>query len=237
MKIGLCILNRNEADALPHVLGRLPHEAVDAVIAVDGNSTDASPTLLREAGIEVVPQGDRLGRGEAFRVAFERLREEVDAVIFFSPDGNEAPEDIARFRPLLEAGHDLVIASRMMAGAVNEEDHQVLKLRKWANNAFSELARPTWGRGRRPISDPINGFRAMTVSAWDQMRPDGAGYTIEYQTSIRAYELGLSVAEFPTVEGQRIGGASGARSIPTGIHFLKLYAHEVQRTWGARGAR
>lgn len=229
MNIGLCILNRNEQDALPHLLPRLPIDAVDRTIAVDGNSTDRSPALIEEAGIEVVPQ-QRPGRGDAFRTAFEHLRGEVDAIIFFSPDGNEAPEDVPRFRPFFEQGYDLVIASRMMAGAVNEEDKELLKLRKWANNAFSELARVTWGRRQPRITDPINGYRGITVSAWDQLRPDGAGYTIEYQTSIRAYQLGLRVAEFPTVEGQRIGGESGAKSIPTGLRFLRLYASEVKRS-------
>jgi hypothetical protein len=37
------------------------------------------------------------------------------------------------------------------------------------------------------------------------------------------------VAEFPAVEGERIGGASDARLIPTGIRFLKLYLSELRR--------
>jgi hypothetical protein len=42
-------------------------------------------------------------------------------------------------------------------------------------------------------------------------------------------KLGLRVAEFPTVEGARIGGASDARSLPTGLRFLKLYFSELRR--------
>lgn len=236
MRIGLVILNRNEQEALPQVLPRLDKDAVDLVFAVDGNSTDRSVEILEQHGIDVLGQRSP-GRGEAFRLAFEHARNLVDALIFFSPDGNEDPADVPRFRPLLESGADMVIASRMMPGAVNEEDHQRIRLRKWANLAFNQMAFRTWGRGQSKITDPINGYRAITVAAWDRLQPDGPGYTIEYQTSIRAYQLGLRVAEFPTVEGQRLGGESNATAIDTGMRFLRLYSSEVRRSRAARRAR
>jgi glycosyltransferase involved in cell wall biosynthesis len=195
---------------------------------VDGASTDGSPEILRGHGIEVLPQSS-LGRGEAFRIAFEHARGDLDALVFFGPDGNERPEDIARFREPLEAGADLVVASRMMPGAVNEEDAQRFRPRKWANLAFGALATWTWGRGRTRITDTINGFRAITVDAWDRLALDGPGFTIEYQSSIRAYKRGLRVVEFPTVEGARIGGESDARSLPTGLRFVRLYLAELLR--------
>ncbi|HET6344339.1 MAG TPA: glycosyltransferase [Myxococcota bacterium] len=227
MKVGLVILNRNEEEALPHILPRLPRDAVDVTFAIDGKSTDASPRLLEEAGIGVVGQSER-GRGAAFAEAFRYIGDRVDALIFFSPDGNEAPDDIRRFRPLLEGGADMVIASRMMAGAVNEEDASLWRPRKWANLAFREAARGVWGRGKPRITDPINGFRAITRRAWALMRPDALGYTIEYQTSIRAYKYGLRVVEFPTIEGQRLGGVSGAPSIPTGLRFVRQFVAELR---------
>ncbi len=228
MRIGLAILNRNEAEALPHLLPHLPTEAVDLVFAVDGNSSDSSPDILRDHGIEVLGQTSP-GRGEAFRLAFAHARDKADALIFFSSDGNEDPADIPRFRPYLETGADLVIASRMMPGAVNEEDSSWFRPRKWANLFFNWLAYLTWGRGQPRITDMINGYRAITMDAWDRLDPDGPGYTIEYQTSIRAYQRRAQVVEFPTHEGQRIGGESNAKAIPTGLRFLKLYVSELSR--------
>ena len=38
---------------------------------------------------------NKKGRGEAFRLAFEKST--GDALIFFSPDGNEDPKDIPLF--------------------------------------------------------------------------------------------------------------------------------------------
>jgi glycosyltransferase involved in cell wall biosynthesis len=228
VRIGLVILNRNESEALPHVLPTIDRSSVDLVFAVDGDSTDSSPQMLREAGIEVVGQ-TAPGRGEAFRIAFEHARSQVDALIFYSPDGNEDAADLPRFRAGLEAGHDIVIASRMMEGAHNEEDVNWFRPRKWANLIFDWLGYLVWGIGQPRITDMINGYRAITIDAWDRLGPDGPGYTIEYQTSIRAYKHRLSVNEFPTTEGQRIGGESDARALDTGLRFLRLFWSELRR--------
>lgn len=230
MKIGLVILNKNEQDALPVILPQIDRQAVEYVVCVDGNSTDRSRDILAEHDIPVLAQPSP-GRGEAFRIAFTEAPEGTDAIIFFSPDGNEDPADIGRFRSFLEGGADMVIASRMMKGAVNEEDASWWRPRKWANLAFDWLAWLTWGVWRRQyrIRDAINGYRAITTEAWGRLRADGEGHTIEYQTSIRAYKQRMKVVEFPTVEGQRIGGEIKAKSLITGWRFIKLYFRELFR--------
>jgi hypothetical protein len=88
------------------------------------------------------------------------------------------------------------------------------------------MANVTWNRGIF-ITDTINGFRSITREAWDQLCLDATDYFIEYQSSIRAFKLGLSIKEFPTKEGNRIGGESYAHSLPTGIRFLKGYFREI----------
>ncbi|MCG3137089.1 MAG: putative glycosyltransferase [Phycisphaerae bacterium] len=223
MKISLVLLTFNEIDGVRALLEKVPLDSVDEAFAVDGGSTDGTREFYARHHFRVVEQTSR-GRGEAFRIAFATAT--GDALIFFSPDGNEDPADIPKFRPLLEQGYDMVIASRMMKGARNEEDHQRFKWRKWANQAFGIMANLTWNR--RPfITDTINGYRAITRNAWEQLRPDGPGYTIEYQSSIRAFKRRLYIAEFPTTEGARIGGQSKAHSIPTGLRFVKLYLREL----------
>ena len=98
------------------------------------------------------------------------------------------------------------------------------------NLFFDWLGWFTWGLRQSRITDMINGYRALTIDAWDRMKPDGPGYTIEYQMSIRAYKHRLRVIEFPTVEGPRIGGSSEAKSIQTGLRFVRLYLRELWRS-------
>ena len=226
MKTTLIILTRNEIEGVKAIVPRIPREAVDEIFAVDYRSTDGTVEFFKEQNIRVVPQ-EKPGRGEAFRLAMQIA--EGDALIFFSPDGNENPNDIVKFRPLLEEGYDIVIASRMMKGAHNEEDDQLLRLRKWANQLFGLVANIFWNRSGRYVTDTINGYRAVTKRAWEKLQPDGEGFTIEYQSSIRAFKYRMRIAEFPTHEGSRIGGKSGARAIPTGLKFILCFLRELYR--------
>ena len=229
MKISLCILCRNELECLKIIFPKLPRPGPDAgfdeVVAIDGGSTDGTVEYLTQAGVRVIGQSRR-GRGDAFLQAFDKL--ESDAYIFFSPDGNEDPADLGKFKPRLEAGADLVIASRMMKGAHNEEDGQIIRLRKWANNAFNLMANVMFRRGGAYVSDSINGYRAITRDAARRLALDSLDYTIEYQMTIRALKAGLRIEEFATIEGDRVAGETGAQSWPTGVRFLKKFWAELR---------
>ena len=230
MKILLCMLVRNERECLEIMLPRMPRPGTDsgfdAMMAVDGNSTDGSAELLAQWGIETLRQ-TRKGRGGACLEVMERYP--ADAYLFFSPDGNEDIADIAKFRPLLEAGADLVIASRMCAGAVNEEDSHWFRPRKAANKAFNFLANRAFRKSGPYVTDSINGFRAIRADLARKLRLDAVGYTIEYQMTMRALRAGARIAEFPTHEHPRLAGNTGAPSIETGLRFLACFYREWTR--------
>lgn len=226
MKISLVLLTLNEVDGSTAIFESLPLAAVDEVLVVDGGSTDGTREFFRAKNVRVVDQ-DRRGRGEAMRVAAAVAQ--GDALIFFSPDGNEDPGDIGRFRPLLEAGNDLVIGSRMMRGAYNEEDAQFFRWRKWANKTFTHIAHLFWGERGAKVTDTINGFRAIRKDAFERLGLDSTGYTIEFQMTVRSLKAKLNIAEFPTTEGQRIGGEGYAKSLPTGWAMLKTLVAEMRR--------
>ncbi len=107
--------------------------------------------------------------------------------------------------------------------------HHWSRPQKWANLAFGWLEWVTWGRRRLEITDPINGYRAITVYAWDLLSPDVPGYT-EYPTSIRACKHGFNIDEFPTREGRRIGGESKVKSISTGPRFETVFDRTLLMT-------
>jgi glycosyltransferase involved in cell wall biosynthesis len=231
MKITLCILTRNERPCVEIVMPQVPSPGPDAgydeIVLLDGGSTDGTVEYFAERGIRVLSQDpSKRGRGHAFQIAFAQV--EADAYIFFSPDGNEDPADLPKFRTHLEQGADLVIASRMMKGARNEEDGQVLKLRKWANNAFNVGANLAFRRNGSYVTDSINGYRAITRRAAQLLQLDAPDYTIEYQMTMRAFKHRLRIDEFPTLEHPRVAGDTQAQSIPTGVRFIKAFGHEIR---------
>ncbi len=224
MKSSLIILTLNEIEGVRTLYDRIPFDAADECFVVDGGSIDGTVEFFREKGIKVVPQEIK-GRGEAFQIAVREAK--GDHLIFFSPDGNEDPGDIPKLLELLAMGYDIAIASRFLPDSQNEEDDLRFPWRAWANRAFTFIANIIWNANRNYITDTINGYRAIKKEAFNKLNISAPGFVIEYQMSIRAMKLGLKVVEIPTVEGQRIGGVSTAKSIPTGLLFLRFLLKEI----------
>ncbi len=220
----LVLLTYNEIEALPKIFDRLPLSAADEVMAIDGGSKDGTVEFLESKGLKVVAQ-PRRGRGVAFRLALELT--DAETICYYSPDGNEDPEDIPRIFEKLEAdGSDLVVASRMMKGAYNEEDVHWFRPRKWVNQLFTLAANLLWNRGPY-VEDTINGFRAVRADSLRRCACDADGFPIEYQMSIRMMKLGMAIGELPTHEYPRLGGQSTAESWPTGVVFVKTLLREI----------
>jgi len=223
----LVVLTLNEIEGVAQIFPKLPLHLVDEVLVVDGGSTDGTTEFFEARGVRVIRQVRR-GRGEAFRLAIRDARH--DLLVFFSPDGNEEPADIPLLVDGLTQGYDMVIGSRFMTGGRSEDDDKFLfASRRWGNLSFTWLANVLF-RGQPWLTDSINGFRAVTRSAFIRLQPDAEGYAIEFQMSIRALQLGLRILELPTHESPRIGkGVSKLNAVPVGLKFLRLMLDEWVR--------
>ncbi len=223
-KSTLAILTLNEIEGIKALFDKIPFNEVDEYFVVDGGSTDGTLEFFKEKGVRVVSQKSK-GRGEAFRIT--EKESQGDHLIFFSPDGNEDPDDIPKLLKLLDEGYDMAIASRFMPQSKNEEDDLYFPWRAWANRAFTFTVNTIWNKNRY-VADTINGFRAIKKDAFRRLKLNAPGFAIEFQMSIRAMKFGLKIAEIPTIEGQRIGGESTAKSIPTGLLFVRFLFKEIK---------
>ena len=162
----LAVLVRNELIGSRSLFEKIPWDRFEQVVVIDGNSTDGTPEYYEAKNIHVHRQSRR-GLGAAMMDA--RRLCGTDAIVFFHPDGNEDPADLTVIRAFLESGRDFVVASRMVAGAINEDDHKVLRVRKWANHTFALIANMLWSRGNNRTSDVTNGLRGIRCTAWDRL--------------------------------------------------------------------
>jgi len=216
----LFICARNEIEGSLALADRLPYARFGEIYELDGNSTDGTREFWAGRGVKTI---NGVKKGEIFTTAVTTTR--ADNVVFFAPDGNENPDDIARILDLLEEGYDMAIASRFMRGARNEEDNQFLPLRAWANRGFTIVVRIIWGGD---LTDTINGFRGLKREKLARLNLECTGFDIEFQTSIRVLKKRWKVAEFPTYEGDRIAGKSSSSSIPTGLLMLHRVWKELR---------
>ncbi len=226
MRISLCLMVWNELHGCKLDVPRLPRAAFDEVYAIDGGSTDGTAEYLREQGIPVHRQ-PRKGLNAAYWHAIEVST--ADAVVVYFPKGTVPPEDVLKFRPLLEAGNALVVASRCLRGSRNEEDARLLKPRKWAVLSLAMLAALLWRREGYRVRDVLHGVRAYTVAGFRQMNPGTEGLSIDIECVARAYRRRLPRAEFPTTEVARPSGQSRFPFFKTGIKILKYLLRELRR--------
>jgi hypothetical protein len=76
-------------------------------------------------------------------------------MILFHPKGSIDPKNLLKFRPLFEQGYDLIVASRVIAGSLNEEDNKLFKPRKWFVVILLLVARLLWKREGDTVWDVL----------------------------------------------------------------------------------
>lgn len=221
----LTILVRNEIIGCRTLFDKIPWNGFEQAYIIDGHSTDGTREFFEERSIPVFLQPTP-GYGAAMMEARARCR--TTALVFYHPDGNEDPADLLPIRSLLAAGRDFVVASRMIPGAFNEEDTNLIRPRKWANQGLALIANILWGSRNNRTTDITNGMRGMTCAAWDALELDSRDLTMDFQMVIRALKRGVTITEVPTREGKRIGGATNFASFSTGVAELKLILRELR---------
>lgn len=220
MKPSLIIFTRNEMEGIRAIFPKIPFDAVDEVIAVDGHSTDGSVEYLRSKGVKVISQ-QKPGRGNAMIEGARQTSGHI--IIFLSSDGNEDPADIPLLIEKLKSS-DIAVASRFMKGGHSDDSDDRLLIRKFGNKFFTFLINLVWGTN---VTDSTNGLRAIWRSAWDKLGIDSPYHEAEFQMTIRAGKLGMRIGEIPTVERLRVGGRRYASTTKMAWTFTKFFLREI----------
>ena len=217
LKATLVILTLNEIAGMKTIMPQVKQEWVDEILLADGGSTDGTCEYAKELGIKVVNQKTK-GRGEAFRVGASEAKNEI--LVYFSPDGNEDPNDIPKLIGKIREGYDMAIASRF---SNDSESKDATLIRRIGNNMFTLAINILFGTR---LTDAVNGFRAIRKSVMLDLHTDSNQFEIEIQMTMRCARKKYKITEIPTFEGKRIGGEAKLHTIRDGYAYAKLIAKE-----------
>lgn len=223
-RIGVVIPTRNEAGALPSVLGAMP-EFVDAVAIGDYRSTDGTQEIGRSHGAIVVDV-ERSGYGRACLAAISALPP-VDIIVFVDGDAADDLSAMARLvQPIAEGRADFVLGSRVLG---HRETGALTPQQVFGNWLACTLIRLIW---RTRFTD-LGPFRAISREAYDRlaMADLNFGWTVEMQ--IKAARKRIRTLEIPVDYRRRIGVSkvSGTVSgaVKAGAKILWVIAREALR--------
>lgn len=188
---------RDEATAIGKVITTLQKQGlVERIIVCDNGSRDATASIARRCGAEVVSES-RVGYGAACRRALAQI-DDCDMVVFVDADDSLRLDELPKLLDAIIDGADLAIGVRLPHWRARGSMTWAQLLGNWM---ITRLINLIW---RQPISD-LGPFRAIRYARLKQLqlRDQRFGWNVEMQ--IRAIQHRLRRVEVPVHYRRRIG--------------------------------
>ena len=214
----------NEAEGLPSVLHEIPKELlglpIEVIVVADG-CTDDTEGVARSMGAHVIRRELRRGQGAAIRLGYlAALRGHARVIVSLDADGQHDPHEMERLiAPLLADEADMVQGSRIL-GTFEKES----KVRATGVHVYARIMSAL---GRTKITDPANGYRAVTPEALHRLdlRQD---QFVASELIMDAMHKGLRVAEVPITVRRR---AAGETKKGTTFRYAWGFSRTLVGTW------
>ncbi|MBL8928943.1 MAG: polyprenol monophosphomannose synthase [Kineosporiaceae bacterium] len=202
----------DERQNLPTIVRRVRQSAPEAhVLVADDNSPDGTGVLadgmaVADDHLHVLHRPAKQGLGAAYLDGFRwGIEHGFDVLIEFDADGSHPPERLPAVLERIEAGADLVIGSRWVAGGSVVNWPRSRQLLSQGGNLYTRLALGI------PVRDATAGFRAFRAEALGRMRLEDVqsqGYCFQVDLTWRAVQAGLRIEEVPITFVEREHGTS-----------------------------
>ena len=206
----------NEAERLEDTLRALKEAFPEArIIVADDASTDSTPHIALQEGVELARAPARVGKGGVANLAVERLRADGALPELVLCDGDLG--DSARHLPAL-------------VDALGDADLAVAAFTRRAGGGFGiALGFAGWAirrlTGLEPAA-PISGQRALTPTTATAVTPFAPGFGMEIGMTVDAHRAGLRLTEVELDLEHRATGktAPGFRHRARQLRdFLRVY--------------
>ena len=191
MKIICVIPAFNEAKTIAKVVSAV-HPYVQEVVVVDDNSQDNTAKLAQEKGATVLKHPINQGQGAALQTGNDyALKNKADIIVHFDGDdqflASEIPDII---KPLLSKEAEIVFGSRFLGKKTNfpfYKKYLIYPLAKLFTKVFLKVE----------LSDPQNGFRALSRQAAQKIHIDNRAMAHNSEIQSKAFQKRLRIKEVP----------------------------------------
>lgn len=205
MKIICVIPAVNEAKNINQVINSV-RPYVQEIVIVDDGSQDETANLARKEGVTVLQHQLNRGQGAALQTGNDyALKHGADIIVHFDADNqflaSEIPEMI---KPLLNNQADIVFGSRFLGKKVNfppVKKYLIYPLAKFFTRVVLRIK----------LSDPQNGFRALSRKAAQKINIEHRAMAHNSEIQIKAFQQKLRITEVPITViyheyGQKLSG-------------------------------
>jgi glycosyltransferase involved in cell wall biosynthesis len=185
-RIGIVIPALNEAQSIGGVVQEAA--AYGLPIVVDDGSRDATGSIARSAGAEVVQHEANRGYDEALNSGCARaVAMGCSYIITMDADGQHNPSLLAQYLEALRGGADLVTGVRDKTQRISEQ-------------LFSLVTRLRWG-----VQDPLCGMKAYTSDLYLEVGHFDSYQSIGTELLLYAARRGRRITQIPVKTRERIG--------------------------------
>jgi dolichol-phosphate mannosyltransferase len=193
----------NERDCLQQIVPAV-RAAVPAadVLVVDDNSPDGTGQLADELAaadsrVQVLHRARKQGLGAAYLAAFQFVLDSErrwKRVVQMDADFSHDPKDVPRLLAALDAGADLAIGSRYVAGGGTENWGLARRLISRGGGTY---ARSVLGIDVQDLTAGFKAWNAATLRGIDLNAVSAKGYGFQIEMTFRALRNGFRVVEVP----------------------------------------
>jgi glycosyltransferase involved in cell wall biosynthesis len=212
VSVSVVMISRNEEAAVGPVISAIRAAVPRAEVVLVDSSTDRTAEVAEAVGARVIRQLPPRGYGPAMAAALRAAQNDV--VVTLDCDGTYPAEAIPELVELVEAGWDLVNASRLWTRP------DAMPYANYLANAL--FAKVTWLLHGLPVTDVHSGMRAYRRAKLGELDFDPNGPALPVELLVLAARQGWRIAEVPIRYLERTGTTTLNRFDSTVWTFRRL---------------